>query len=326
MADVRLENALRAAEPELRQAFLQMVSIMGSAVPLSDLIDLLEAGRIDEALARSLASAPRLARARNEQFIRAANLVAQQINRRLGQIILDFDQTNEFVVNAMRQNQLRLVQGFTFQQRQATRRALMFANERGMNPRETARLFRQSIGLTDRQMQAVLNFRRAVEDLDARALARELRDRRFDRTLLSAMRRGDPLTPTQIQRMVDRYSERALRHRAEVIARTEALRAVHEGNHAMFQQAFQDGTLQPGGVIQEWNTALDERVRGSHSAMHGQTVPANELFTSGAGNRTQYPGGFGIAEEDIQCRCSVGTRITEAAMGNARVELIEEVV
>ena len=323
MADVRLEAALNRAEPAIASAFREMIAVMSASVPFRELARLIEAGDFEGALARTLQAAGRLPRAVNTQFINAADNVAQQIGRRIGNIVIDFDNTSEFVVQAQRRNQLRLIQGFTNQQRLATRRALIDAQQRGLNPTETARVFRQSIGLTDRQMQAVINFRNSLENLSTDALRRELRDGRFDRTILRAIDRGEPLSRTQIDRMVQRYSDRALAHRARVIARTEAQRAVNEGNQAMFDQAFADGTLNRDGIIREWNTALDERVRASHSSMHGQTVGATTPFVSGQGNATQHPGGFGIAEEDIQCRCTVGTRITDLAIpGRVDVQVV----
>ena len=109
--------------------------------------------------------------------------------------------------------------------------------------------------------------------------------------------------------MVERYRQRWVKHRAEVIGRTEALRSVHEGVDEMYQQAIEAGELQADQLIEIWNTARDERVRGSHAAMHLQERRPDELFTSGAGNLTRHPGGFGIAAEDIQCRCAKSHRI-----------------
>jgi hypothetical protein len=42
--------------------------------------------------------------------------------------------------------------------------------------------------------------------------------------------------------------------------------------------------------------------------MHGQKADKNGEFTSGKGNITKYPGGFGISAEDINCKCKVITR------------------
>lgn len=54
-----------------------------------------------------------------------------------------------------------------------------------------------------------------------------------------------------------------------------------------------------------WNTMLDDRVRDSHWGMEGQAVPMDQKFRSMDGNETMFPGEFGIAEEDCNCRCFV---------------------
>ena len=254
---------------------------------------------------------PASASPRSRQVIAAADDVAAQLGRALGNIVIDFDQTNPFVVNALRNNQLRLIQGITSTQRQAVQEALRIAASNGAGPREIARAFRQSIGLTPYQVRAVASFEAELRALDRRALTKLLRDRRFDPTIVRAIRDGQPLSDAQIQRMVGRYRDRYVKFRAETIARTEALRSVHEGNHAMFRQALEEGIVNQDQLMQEWNTALDERVRGSHVLMHGQQQPVNTPFVSGNGNLLLYPGDPSAPPEDtIQCRCSVGTRVT----------------
>lgn len=54
-----------------------------------------------------------------------------------------------------------------------------------------------------------------------------------------------------------------------------------------------------------WKTMLDDRVRDSHWGMEGQAVPMDQKFRSMDGNETMFPGEFGIAEEDCNCRCFV---------------------
>lgn len=326
MADenlITITAALDKAEPKLRDAFLEMIALMKGAVSLSDLTILIEQGRLEEAFATMLGASARLGRVFNEQLMSAANNVAHQLNRTLGEIIFDFDATNPFVMRAMRENRMRLISGFSARQREATRLALLDGASRGVNPREMARIFRSSIGLTPYQVRVVNNFRRSLESNDSAVFQRALRDKRFDATIRRAIRDGTPLTREQIDKMVGRYREKWLKYRAEVIARTEALRSVHLGEQMMFDQAIADGTLDPTNMQREWNTAKDERVRSSHSFMHNQTRGMQEEFTSGQGHRTMHPGGFGVASEDIQCRCTVGTRITSLeGVGAVEAELL----
>jgi hypothetical protein len=310
----RIERLLDTAEPELRTAFLGMVAQIRSSLTLEAVADAIERGELEKALEAALRAVPMLGEAYVDQFIAAARDTARELGVALGEVSVVFDQTNVGAVNAMNENKLRLIRGFSEDQRATTRNVLARAIGEGTNPIEAARSLRNSIGLTPRQAQAVANYRRALETLDRDALQRLLRDKRFDRTVAAAIADNKPLTRAQVDKLVERYSERMLKHRAEVIARTEALRSVHQGAEEMYRQAIASGDLRPDMLSREWNTARDERVRESHSAMHGQVQPFGSPFVSGNGNLLNYPGDpEAPAEETIQCRCAVGTRITTLA-------------
>ena len=293
----RIERLIAGAEARFQVEFLAAIAALRDSIDLDELADLLATGRHSEAFAMVGSAAARLGTISTETFIVAGTGTADWLNAEVAGIQFDFDAVNTRAVNAMRENRLRLVTGFTEQQRAATQQALIGGIERGVNPREMARLFRDSIGLTPTQERWVRNYERALRDLDAGALRRELRDRRFDRSVRRAIREGEPLTQDQIRKMVQRYRERALKLRSETIARTEALRSVHEGTAEMYQQAIDGGKLLPDQLIREWNTAADERVRDfangaqtSHRTMHHQTRMLGEPFVSGAGNMSLHPG------------------------------------
>jgi uncharacterized protein with gpF-like domain len=82
------------------------------------------------------------------------------------------------------------------------------------------------------------------------------------------------------------------------IARTEVISASNAGSL--------EGMKQSGVVEQkEWLSSRDDRVRDSHlPPLDRQVVDLNKDFTSNDGNKAQHPGSFGIAEEDINCRCT----------------------
>lgn len=299
-------------QPRFRARFEEVVRQIRSQSTLSRIGDLIEAGRAEEALFALEAAALRLGNVWGEVFVLAGDDTSRFISNAL-RATINLDRVNDRALGAMQSNQLRLVREFSAGQRAATREALLDSIERGLNPREAARAFRQSIGLTARQVRAVGNFRRLLEENSAASLSRKLRDRRFDRTIQAALESGEPLTERQIARMVQRYEERMLAFRSETIARTESLRSANAGRKEMFDQAIENGDLDAGEVVEQWVTALDERVRTSHSPMHGQQRPPGVPFTSGLGNSIPFPGGSGIAGEDIQCRCAVTTRFTDSA-------------
>ena len=99
--------------------------------------------------------------------------------------------------------------------------------------------------------------------------------------------------------------------RAERIVRTEAHRAREEGKLASLEQAEKRGVE----MEKVWTSTLDGNTRDTHQDLDGQTVPMFDddgnpgLFKSPAGNTAEYPGGFGVAEEDINCRCAVRGQI-----------------
>ncbi len=306
----RIEQLLLTAEPALAAAFLQMVVTIKSSLTLEDIAEALERGRFDQALDRALRAAPLLSEAYADQFVAAARDTAKFLNKGIGDIQIIYNQTNTAAVNAMQENMLRLVRGFTISQRETVRQVIIDGIRRGLNPREVALNFRNSIGLTARQEGAVRAFQTALEELDATALTRSLRDRRFDRTVTAAIERGEALTGKQIETMVTRYRERMLTHRAVTIARTEALRSTHQGARALYDQAIEEGQLRASDLTQEWHTAADERVRASHEAMNGQLQPYGTPFVSGKGNLLRYPGDPAApGDEVINCRCALGTRI-----------------
>lgn len=306
----RIEELLSREEAELASAFLAMLATVRVQINLSIVADFLERGDVEGALEQVLRNAPsRMSRATADAFIRAAQDTARFLGRSLGEIIIDFDQTNYRAVDRMRANALRLITGFTDQQRELTRAILVDGITEGINPREMARRLRDHIGLTERQYRAIQAYRRSLEELNANALARELRDRRFDRTVQAALRSGRALSPQQIDQMVGAYRDRMIRYRAQVISRTEALRAVHEGVEEMYEQAIEAGELDPGSLQRQWKTAKDERVRGSHRFMHNQIRNIGDSFRSGLGNALRFPGDSSAPAEDvIQCRCVVTTR------------------
>lgn len=337
------ETIRRLAEqgrPQIVAAWLSAMAGIRDARSLQQIADLLSTGRIEEAMNVFGPNISTLNRTWNRILTEAGEQTATDLQAALrgagrGEVVVNFDIVNDRAVRAMQENNLRMIREFTDQQRRATRQALLDGIERGANPLEQARGFRDSIGLTERQQRAVSNFERLLRDNDPQALQRALRDRRFDATVRRAIRNGEPLSNDQIQRMVDRYRQRMITHRSNVIARTESLRAVHEGQHQGIRQAVDQGLVSDDEIIRQWNTAGDERVRSlentdgvtSHRTMHNQTVRGvDATFTSGGGNQLRYPTDpEAPAADTIQCRCVVSERLDLSAAPNVlSIEVIDE--
>jgi hypothetical protein len=60
-----------------------------------------------------------------------------------------------------------------------------------------------------------------------------------------------------------------------------------------------------GARYKRWVTMNDDRVRDTHDYLEGMTVPIDRMFVTYNGDMTMFPGEFGIADEDINCRCTL---------------------
>lgn len=322
----RTARMQRAAEAVWTQDFLSVLAVVRGSIDLDELARLLANGRTEQAMQVVTRAARRLSVLYADTYTKAGRETAAWLSREVQDVEFAFDIVNTRAVRRMGEASLRLVREFSNQQRNATRNALVEGIRAGVNPREQARAFVNSLGLTEYQERIVRGYERSLRELSADTLTRRLRDRRFDPTVRAARSTGEPLSDRQITSMVDRYRDRWRTYRAETIARTESLRAVNEGSSDAYAQAMDEGQLAADQLTKEWNTAADERVRASHDAMHGQTQPIDQPFVSGAGNLAMGPGQFGVAAEDINCRCAVGTRITSLTPGQLPEGLNIEVV
>jgi hypothetical protein len=316
----RIDRLLTRAERHIAAVFGAMIEAIRDELDLSALADLIEAGRWLDAFELIERTAARLGAASNLMFIQSAQDTATFMAT-AGIANIAFDQVNVRAVAIMQQNRLRLIREFTEGQRNVLRAVMTDGIARGLNPRDQARQFREVVGLTDRQARAVINYRRLLtqagrpeyaEADQLESLSRALRDRRHDRSVMSAVRNERPLTAAQIETMVDRYRRRYIKYRAEVIARTEALRSVHEGVAEAFDQAIDAGDIEASQIEQKWVSARDGRVRDSHRFLNGQKRPLGGVW-QGLNGVLRYPGDPNApASETVQCRCVVTRRIVRA--------------
>lgn len=311
----RLERLIRRLDTRFRQRFLAAVRSIREQLSLGGLADLLAMSQSEEALEPIGAGADYFSGSYGDAVIEAGRDTARFLNGVLT-VNVSFDVSNARATRAIQVNRLRLIREFTRSQRDTVRAVIADGVARGLNPRDQARLFRDSIGLTQRQTAMVDNFRRLLTTArddgvpSRQALNRALRDGRFDRTVMRAIRDQEALGSAQIERMVQRYRERMLRYRSEVIARTEALRSAHEGTEEMYRQAVDAGELQAGQLTRRWNTARDERVRSSHRWLHGVERRFGEVWLGDDGP-LRFPGDpLAPASETVQCRCVLSMRLS----------------
>lgn len=305
----RIEALLAREEARMRRAFRRFLDDVKSDPVLRQIRIALEDGGIEAALRVIDAHVARMGPVVAQMFQATGQAEVEALAAKLGNALtaLSFDPTYPRAAALMRTNTLEFVREMTRAQREATRAALVEALQTGAGPAETARLLRDSIGLTEYQRRAVANYRALLEAGDAAALARDLRDRRFDSSVRRAAEDDEPLGADKIDRMVEQYQNRFLQYRGENIARTEAQRTVGEARRESLGQVLEQIGEPRSAVRRTWVTTEDGRERDTHSEMDGQQRGIDEPYESPSGARLMFPGDSSLgapASEVVNCRCT----------------------
>lgn len=114
-------------------------------------------------------------------------------------------------------------------------------------------------------------------------------------TLVEGVEAGESIS--KLAKRISVVFEDAKGRRAATIARTEVVRASNFGGW--------EGMRQGSVEEKEWLATRDSRVRDAHLAMDGQIKPVDQPFVAPGGQTAMYPGNFGVASLDINCRCAV---------------------
>lgn len=311
----RIEELLSRSEAKVRRTFARFLQDARSPAIIRRVREALEGGGVAAGLDIIEEASRPVGEVISELLEAAGDAEARALRRIVGSSreVLSFDPASPRAAAIIRRSRLEFVAEFSRQQRLVTRAALSEALQTGAGPVEVARAIRDSIGLTEAQRQAVLSYRRLLEAGDAAALERDLRDRRFDGSVLRAARGDEPLTEAMIKRMVDRYRARYLQYRAETIARTESVRALGQARQESLQQVVEGADIPKSWITRVWRSTRDKRVRDTHMAMDGQERGLDAPFQSPSGARLMVPGDGSLgapAEEIINCRCVVLVRVS----------------
>lgn len=318
------ESLLDGWEKKLQQAFQESIYQIRNQAQIDKIARMLERGDVDGAV-RAVGLDPAQFRgfdkAIADAFESGGNATARSLPVTLSssglRAVFHFNVRNVQAETWLREYSGTLIKDIMDDQRTMIRNAMETGMKRGANPRTTAlelvgRVSRATghreggmIGLTDSQAQWVQNYAdELASDDPLKALARELRDKRFDKTVIRAQREGRALTTSEIEPMVNAYRTRALRLRAESIARKETITAMHVAQEMAMQQAMASGKVNATDVTYVWRTAHDKRVRDSHRVMDGQVRKQGQDFITGSGAHLRFPGDpYGPAAETINCRC-----------------------
>ena len=73
--------------------------------------------------------------------------------------------------------------------------------------------------------------------------------------------------------------------------------------HRVFCETMQFYADKKGAVTKTWHTMGDDRVRDTHAYLEDMEVPADAMFFTYDGDGAEYPGGFILPQNNVNCRC-----------------------
>jgi hypothetical protein len=324
-----IEGLLAFQEEAVRSAFMDAIADIVNDVVLKIVVERLERGDIEGALQAlqldSIAFAKlelKLVDAYNSGGMATVGSLPKVRDPQGGRVVFRFGVRNLEAETWLREHSSALVTAILDDQRVAIRFALSDGLAGGQNPRSTAlnvvgRINRVTgrreggiIGITSAQERYVANARQELMSGDPAQLraylGRERRDKRFDRTVLAAIRSGKPLNAETITRIVGRYSDRLLELRGEFLARTETMMALSKGRDDAIRQQIAAGKIRVEDVTKIWRSAGDNRVRHTHRVLNGKKVPMDGVFQSPSGATLRFPCDPRAPVSEISgCRCFV---------------------
>jgi len=322
--------------PEVQEIFLRVMQDIVDRAILNEMILAIEQNDAD-ALFRATGFTPAalgpILDAIENAYKEGANTTVDGWPKRLrtpfGTVSFQFNMRNQKVIQDIGQSSAQLIDYLTNEAKDNLRMVMQRGYTEGQNPRATAldivgridpttkQRVGGIIGLTPNQENWVANGQKYLERLDKKYFNMQLRDKRFDKLILKAMESGKPLSKDQISKIMTAYKTRALRYRAEAIARTETIQSINRGEHMAHTQAVDEGAIDISAITKEWDDVGDDRTRLTHRVLgskygKGKGIGLNEPFTSPSGALMMYPGDTKLnapAGEIVHCRCKARYRI-----------------
>jgi hypothetical protein len=101
-------------------------------------------------------------------------------------------------------------------------------------------------------------------------------------------------------RVMDYFDSGGTLYDIRRIAETDATRIYNQGAvDAVVANGLQ------GATSKRWRTMQDDKVRDTHDYLEGMVVPFGSRFYTYDGDSADYPGGFSLPENNVNCRCVV---------------------
>lgn len=266
--------------PDVRDDFLRAIENIRNTPTLKRLTEAIEAGRPDaviqilDRINVSPATYAGLSATLRTIFERGANSSIKHLPKSV-QAQISFDLLNPRSVAFLRRSEFALIQAISTNTREGIREILRIGFEEGQPPVRMAREIKELMGLTPRQVRAMNNHR--------------------------AMLISEGRTPKQVIELTRRFKNRQLKFRAQMIARTETIRAASAGQKELWDQAAEQGLIDPVTARKKWIVTPDDRlcpICRPIPGMNPDGVPLGSSFQTPKGPREAPPA-------HPQCRCSM---------------------
>lgn len=247
----------------------------------AEIVRLIETGQIDRLIAEAFsdtmlntAYAPVRDKMRQGVFDTARYFGKNDIPKLKGVMGSAFDTLSPHVIEGITQLESKVITGLRDNTRELVRAHVENGLRDGVGPKAIARNLRPMIGLAPNQLEAVENYRKALEEGKVgKALGYKLRDKRLKVT--------DSMTPDQIEKSVAAYRGRWIKHNAETHARTAALDSQKLAQQLSWEQAIKDGIVDESRLFKRWIQVDRPTKREEHVLLHGQVVPFFAPYSNG---------------------------------------------
>lgn len=314
--------------PEVKKAFLEELSKIVDAASVQKVEEAVKTNNAEEVI-KSLninpASWDKLLDVLQDVYKQTGLLSVLAWNRKIFWQEGYFTLRNTRAERVLAENSSRLVQDLQEEMLSTVQEKLAVGLARGANPRNTAldlvgRINRVTkkregglIGLSRNQTSWSENVRSYLQNMNPRYLKMQLRDKRFDSVVQKAMQEKKSLTKEQIEKIVVAYNNRALKFRADAVARTETMRAINRGKTEAIEQGIEQKLFDEKNVKKWWDNTKDSRTREKHVQLgmiynRKKQIPFREPFVASDGSRMMYPSDISLGaspSETINCRCVV---------------------
>lgn len=331
---INLNLIATTQERQMESAFLEAIADIKGTVKMRQLEALIADNNVDGVI-KLLGLEPQAFEGMGEQLVQSYRVGgmtgASQIGlfpSTIGDISLRFSMRSPAAENWLAKESSKLITEMAETQKEVVRATLLDGMANGDNPRRTALDLVGTVqpkggrvggfvGLTTQQQGWINNARLELESLSPRYFSRELRDKRFDAMIRKAIATDTPLSSAQINKIIIRMQDKALKYRADVIARTESIKALKAGQYESVLQAIDKGEVDAQDVTKEWDATentIGGRTRDSHVLMEGQKRAIKTPFDfpyiskSLPDGQAQFPSDDSLgapASQLIQCRCKL---------------------